>query len=146
MASKVDNKCLLSFNNITMVVKDIEKTSQLLSVLLGIGPWESMEYKPSNEDLIVGNPFKLKFAFARLGTTTLQLTQPIEGKSPWKAFLDKKGEGLHNLYFEVTDWDGTIDKFKKEGNTVLASGRLDGKRWCLFEAKQNSFRIEIGER
>lgn len=146
MASNVDNKYPLSFDNITMVVKDIEKTSQLLSVLLGIGPWETMEYTPSNEDLIVGAPFKLKFAFTRLGNTTLQLTQPIEGKSPWKAFLDEKGEGLHNLYFEVTDWDSTMDKFKKEGNTILASGRLEGKRWCLFEATQSSFRIEIGEK
>jgi hypothetical protein len=105
-----------------------------------------MEYTPTQDELMVGQTFKLKFAFARLGVTTLQLTQPIEGKSPWKAFLDDKGEGLHNLFFEVTDWDETMDKFKKEGNTILASGKLEGKRWCLFEAMPGNFRIEIGER
>jgi len=146
MSANITSESLLTLNNITMVVKDIEKTSQQLSNLLGIGPWELMEYAPSQDELIVGKPFKLKFAFARLGETTLQLTQPIEGNSPWKAFLDHKGEGLHNFYFEVTDWDLAMDTFNKEGNTILASGRLEGKRWCLFESVKGNLRIEIGEK
>lgn len=131
--------------NLTMVVKDIEKTSQYLSSLFGIGPWEMMEYAPGPDDLIAGEPFKLRFAFNTLGPISLQLTQPIEGESPWKVFLNEKGEGLHNIYFEVTDWDNTVEKHKNNGSKVLASGKLGGKRWCLLESKIENFRIEIGE-
>lgn len=145
MPADTGNEKLLTLNNITMVVKDIAKTSQYLSNLLGIGPWEVMEYAPTPDEVIVGQPFKLRFAFADLGKMTLQLTQPMEGNSPWQTFLDEKGDGLHNFYFEVSDWDETVDRFKREGNTVLASGILEGKRWCLFESTPANLRIEIGE-
>ena len=132
--------------NLTMVVKDIYKTSQYLSSLLGIGPWEKMEYAPDKNDMIVGKPFKLKFAFAQLGSIVLQLTQPIEGESPWKKFLDENGEGLHNIFFEVPDWDETIKRYETQESKILASGILEGKRWCLFKLNMTNFRVEIGER
>jgi methylmalonyl-CoA/ethylmalonyl-CoA epimerase len=145
MSLDAESPNLPPLNNITIVVKDIEKTAQSLSLLLGIGPWEVMEYAPTQDELMGGQPFKLKFAFTSLGTVTLQLTQPIEGQSLWQAFLDEKGEGLHNLYFEVPNWEETIARFKAQGNTILASGRLEGKRWCVFESAPGGVRIELGE-
>ena len=47
MSLDAESPNLPPLNNITIVVKDIEKTAQSLSSLLGIGPWEVMEYAPT---------------------------------------------------------------------------------------------------
>ena len=131
--------------NITVVVKDIGKTTEFLSRACGIGPWETMEYAPTKDELMAGEPFKLKFAFAEMGSIVLQLTQPLEGKTLWREFLENKGEGMHNLFFSVPNWEGVVAKFKEQGNQMLAGGILDGKRWCIFDAKPGGITIELGE-
>ncbi len=132
--------------NITVVVKDIDKTTEFLSRVCGIiGPWETMEYAPTKEELMVGEPFKLKFAFAKLGTIVLQLTQPLEGKTLWSEFLKSKGEGLHNLFFSVPNWEELVGKFNEQGSQIVAGGSLDGKRWCIFDTRPGGITIELGE-
>jgi len=145
MPEDIDTAKLPPLENITVVVKDIDKTTEFLSRVCGIGPWETMEYAPTKDELMVGEPFKLKFAFATLGPIVLQLTQPLEGKTLWSEFLESKGEGLHNLFYSVPNWEEVVAKFKEQGSRILAGGSLDGKRWCIFDTRPGGIIIELGE-
>jgi hypothetical protein len=53
------------------------------------------------------------------------LIQPGEGKSLYKDFLEKKGEGVYLLGFVVDVVDSSEAELKKLGLKVLSSGRRE---------------------
>jgi hypothetical protein len=53
------------------------------------------------------------------------LIQPGEGKSLYKDFLEKKGEGVYHLGFVVDHVDDSEAGLKKLGLKVLSSGRRE---------------------
>jgi len=57
--------------SVITVVRDIDSTVALLESKFGIGPWEKQEYAPTKDELLVGEPFKLRFAFAQVGSLVL---------------------------------------------------------------------------
>ena len=85
---------LPSLGHICVVVKDLDKTTEFLSSLFGLGPWHTQEVSEKGEDLLVGEPYKVKVTWTELGPTLLELIQPIEGKSVWSEFIETKGEGV----------------------------------------------------
>jgi catechol 2,3-dioxygenase-like lactoylglutathione lyase family enzyme len=98
------NNISLHFHHVGLVVSDIRKAIKYLSSL-GIGPFEN-PYRdpPLLEKLLYGKPteYSLELSNGKLGEIYLELIQPIEGKSIWKDFLDKNGEGIHHIGFVVT--------------------------------------------
>jgi methylmalonyl-CoA/ethylmalonyl-CoA epimerase len=71
----------------------------------------------SCHDLLVGEPFTLKVAWARLGTGPLvvELLQPVEGRLAYAQFLETKGEGVHHIAFSVSNWGEMVSKFREQG-------------------------------
>ncbi len=141
----IANVKLPSPESVIVVVRDIDKTIEMLSSKWGIGPWERDEYAPTKDELLVGEPFKLNFAFTKLGSLILQLTQPVEGKTIWADFLKTKGEGLFSFYYSLPNWEETVERFKKKGMKMIAGGIYAGKRWCIFDLKPGGIVAEFGE-
>lgn len=145
MQSDAQAIALPSLTHIGIVVKDVVKTSKLLSSLLGIGPWKIDETAPKKEELIVGEPFRLKLAFGNLRETELELLQPLEGDSVWSQFIETNGEGVHHLCFTVPNWDEMVSKFRAEGGKMIVGGIYKGKRWCYFDTKPGGTVVELFE-
>lgn len=61
-------------------------------------------------------------AFIELGNITLELIQPNEAKSTWRDFLEKNGEGLHHLAFNVEDIHKAMDDMKAQGFELTQFG------------------------
>lgn len=137
-----------SLDHIGVVVKDIDKTVEFLSSILGLGPWkifEGIEYYKDEmrvDELGVGEPFRLKLAFAKLGTTVVELLQPLDGRSVYSQFLQTKGEGLHHIAFSVSNWDDAASKLEERGARIVAGGFAEGKRWAFFETKPGGIIVE----
>jgi len=51
---------------------------------------------------------KVRVAFLPLGDTRLELLEPTGAESPVARFLERRGEGLHHVCFEVEDLDGIL--------------------------------------
>ncbi len=88
-------------HHICIVVKDIEKTKRYYESI-GIGPW--IEYPPLVEytKLNVMDEkafFDAHFVYTKIGDLQLQLVQPGEGRTIYKDFLEKKGEGVFHIGF-----------------------------------------------
>ena len=132
---------------ISAVVKDIDKTTEFLSGSAGLGPWEIFESSPQKDELMVGEPFKLKVAWANVGRPLVyELIQPLEGRSVWSQFLETKGEGLHLLAYSVpSTWEEIVKKLQAQGATMLAGGTYEGKRWCYLDTRPGGIRIELTE-
>jgi|BarGraNGADG00212_1021973.scaffolds.fasta_scaffold24923_3 catechol 2,3-dioxygenase-like lactoylglutathione lyase family enzyme len=128
-------------HHICIVVKDIEKTKNFYESI-GIGPWT--EYPPLVEYTKLNvidekGFFATRFVYTKIGDLQLQLVQPGEGKTIYKEFLEKKGEGVFHIGFEVADID-TVDKqLTENGLNILASGRRDdGSGFSYYDTRQHA--------
>lgn len=133
-------------SHISVVVEDIDKTMEFLSSIWGLGPWQAVEISLGKDELMVGEPFRQKVAWAKLGPTKLELIQQLEGGGPWPEFLKTKGEGLHHIGFSISNWDEMVAKLKKRGAKMVVGGTYQGKRWCYFNTKPGGILVEFGEK
>ena len=126
-------------HHVTIVVRDMEKALRHYSSL-GIGPFES--YPPMREYVKINVPdesafYNLTIRVARIGPVSLQLVQPHEGKSIYKEFLEKRGEGVFHMGFVVDDIEKEEQKLKETGLKVISSGRrADGSGFAYFDTAE----------
>lgn len=57
----------------------------------------------------------VRVASFSLGESSVELLEPLNPGSPVGRFLDRKGEGIHHICFEVADLDKTLELLKKKG-------------------------------
>ncbi len=128
-------------HHICIVVKDIEKTRSYYESI-GIGPW--VEYPPLVEytKLNVMDEkgfFSSHFVYTKIGDLQLQLVQPGEGRTIYKDFLDKHGEGVFHIGFEVADIDTMDKQLTGNGLKILASGRRDdGSGFSYYDTREHA--------
>ncbi len=128
-------------HHICIVVKDIEKTRNYYESI-GIGPW--VEYPPLVEytklNVMDEKGFlSSRFVFTKIGDLQLQLVQPGEGRTIYKEFLDKHGEGVFHIGFEVADIDTMDKQLTGNGLKILASGRRDdGSGFSYYDTREQA--------
>jgi len=71
---------------------------------------------------------KVRVAMLDVGDVTVELLEPLSDKSVIKEFIEKWGEGLHHLSFEVQDIEKTIADFKKRGARMIDEVPRNGAR------------------
>ena len=86
-------------------------------------------------------------AFFQTGETKIELLESQEIDGVIAKFIDKKGEGIHHIAFEVKDLTLEIDRLKKEGFTILneiPKKGADNKLICFVHPKSaNGVLIEL---
>lgn len=111
--------------HIGIVVRDIEKTAEFYSEKLGlIFNIRTMEHS----GLLHGEPmkYKAKIAHAKVGSTTFELLQPIEGKSLFEEFLNRQGEGIHHIAVDApVPLEAEAEKWEKLGIKVLQIDKIN---------------------
>jgi methylmalonyl-CoA/ethylmalonyl-CoA epimerase len=139
---------------IGIVVPDLEKTTELLNSLFGIGPFRSVvwpnrpeskyQYRGIEEHILISQ------AFVQLGQVEIELIQPLEGdRNAYKEFLDQTGGGIHHVLFEVKDIDPVLQILAESGVSVLQSGTgiRPGTRWALLDTQEQlGFLVELRHR
>jgi methylmalonyl-CoA epimerase len=53
-------------------------------------------------------------ALLTIGTSEIELLQPLSPDSPVGKFLERKGEGLHHICFQTSDVDAELDELKRK--------------------------------
>jgi len=86
-------------------------------------------------------------AFFQTGETKIELLESQEANGVIAKFIEKKGEGIHHIAFEVNDLTSEIDRLKKEGFTILneiPKKGADNKLICFVHPKSaNGVLIEL---
>ena len=123
-------------HHLSLVVRDIDAAVSFLQSV-GIGPF--VDYPPMKEYTRLNVPdeegfFETVIKCAMIGPVQLQVVQPGKGRSIYKDFLEKKGDGIFHLGFVVDD----IEKAEAEGAAmgldVISSGRRDnGSGFAYFD-------------
>jgi len=81
---------------------------------------------------------KVNTAFFRQGETKIELLESIDPDGTIARFIDKKGEGIHHIAFEVTDIEAEMERLKKEGFILLSEkpkNGADNKLVCFLHPK-----------
>ncbi len=92
-----------------IAVKNLEASNLLFEKLLGEPPYKQEEV--ASEGVMT--------SFFRNGPNKIELLKALDENSPIAKFLEKKGEGIHHIAFEVDDIVAEIARLKNEGFTVL---------------------------
>jgi methylmalonyl-CoA/ethylmalonyl-CoA epimerase len=86
-------------------------------------------------------------AFFKTGDTKIELLESITDDGNIARFIDKKGEGIHHIAFEVTDIIAEMERLKNEGFILLnetPKKGADNKLVCFLHPKStNGTLIEL---
>ena len=86
-------------------------------------------------------------AFFRQGDTKIELLESLTTGGVINRFIDKRGEGLHHLAFEVEDIEAEMARLKEQGFQLLnesPSPGADNKLVCFLHPRStNGVLIEL---
>lgn len=86
-------------------------------------------------------------AFFKTGESKIELLESTDATGPIARFLDKKGEGIHHIAFEVEDIEAEISRMKEAGFILLnekPKKGADNKLVCFLHPKTtNGVLIEL---
>jgi methylmalonyl-CoA/ethylmalonyl-CoA epimerase len=95
--------------HIGIAVKNLAASNTLFEQLLGQPPYKEEEVASEG----------VKTSFFMNGPNKIELLEATNPDSPIAKFLEKKGEGIHHIAFDVEDIVVEIARLKKEGFVVL---------------------------
>lgn len=133
---------------ICIVTHDLKKTALYYNKMLGLKPFVFPKIPYSNLTYL-GKPSTghWEMAFSRMGHMEIELVKPVRSPNIYEDFLNKHGEGLHHLGFEVADLDESIALAEKAGISVLMSGRtINGGFAYLDTTKHGGVIFELIQR
>lgn len=146
-----NNKIMLKeIVHVCVVVRNVEKTANILAEKFGIGPFEIRQKSyPKSNASIRGEPVEyiLKFGYSKVGSIVLELVETVKGKTNYQEFLDTHGEGIHHIGFPTPlPFDKELEKWRKQGIDALQISRLDDPEegWAYMETQELvGFTMEI---
>lgn len=123
--------------HIGIAVKNLDNSNTLFAKLFG-----EPHYKI--EDVLTEG---VKTSFFQVGPNKIELLEATNPDSPIAKFIEKKGEGIHHIAFDVEDIEAEIARLKAEGFTVLnetPKKGADNKIVCFLHPKStNGVLVEL---
>jgi methylmalonyl-CoA/ethylmalonyl-CoA epimerase len=81
---------------------------------------------------------KVNTAFFKVGNTKIELLESTDPNGVIAQFIEKKGEGLHHIAFEVDDIEKEMEKLKQQGFVLIndkPKKGADNKLICFLHPK-----------
>jgi methylmalonyl-CoA/ethylmalonyl-CoA epimerase len=100
---------MLRLEHIGIAVKDLSNSNELFEKLFG-----KSHYKIES----VASEF-VNTSFFKVGSTKIELLQATHPDSAIAKYLEKRGEGIHHIAFEVKDIYKEMERLQKEGFQII---------------------------
>ncbi|MEP6682503.1 MAG: methylmalonyl-CoA epimerase [Parafilimonas sp.] len=126
-------------DHIGIAIKNIENSVPMFEKLLN-----TICYK---KEFVAGE--NVTTAFFKKGETKIELLQDEKDDGIINRFIEKKGEGIHHIAFEVENIQNEIARLKQEGYIFISEipkKGADNKMICFLHPKStNGILIELCE-
>ena len=123
--------------HIGIAVNDLSDSNRLFEKLLKAKSYKTEEV-PSEG---------VKTSFFQVGETKIELLQATKPDSPIAKFIEKRGEGVHHIAFEVSDIEAEMKRLQSEGFELINASPKDGadnKKICFLRPKNtNGVLVEL---
>jgi len=128
---------MLKIEHLGIAVKNIAESNLLFEKLLNTSSYKMEEVK--SEGVLT--------SFFKVGENKIELLEATNPDSPIAKFIDKKGEGIHHIAFDVEDIRAEMSRLKDEGFVLLNEEPkigADNKLVCFIHPKgTNGVLIEL---
>ena len=114
--------------HIGIAVKNIEKANATFAQLLGREHYKVEDVESEG----------VRTSFFEIGGVKIELLEASREDSPIARFIQKKGEGVHHLAFQVKDLRQSIESYKAKGFEVVNEAPkkgADNKMICFLHPK-----------
>ncbi|CUU09446.1 methylmalonyl-CoA epimerase [Candidatus Kryptobacter tengchongensis] len=75
---------------------------------------------------------KVRVAVLKVGESRIELTEPTSPDSPVAKFIEKRGDGIHHIAFEVEDIEKEIERAKINNFQLIDTRPKLGANNCLI--------------
>ncbi|MTI87703.1 MAG: methylmalonyl-CoA epimerase [Balneolaceae bacterium] len=106
----------MKIEHIGIAVDNLEAATKTYSTLLNTQPYKSETVESENVETV----------FFQTGDSKIELLGAINDDSVIAKYVEKKGEGMHHIAFEVDDIHAELDRLRREGFTVLNDQPKEG--------------------
>lgn len=123
--------------HIGIAVKNLEESNQLFAKLFGEPHYKTESVESEG----------VKTSFFKVGSQKIELLEATNPESPIAKFIEKKGEGIHHIAFDVDDIEAEVKRLMQEGFMILneiPKKGADNKRVVFLHPKTtNGVLIEL---
>lgn len=122
---------MLKVEHIGIAVKSLQDSVPLFEKLLNIVSYKTETVASEN----------VNTAFFRQGETKIELLESTEADGVISKYIEKKGEGIHHVAFEVEDIVAEMKRLKEEGFILLneqPKRGADNKLVCFLHPKSSN--------
>lgn len=125
---------------VCVVVRDLDATMKSYVEIAGIGPWAVHDFGPPDVSkiLVRGQPasFRVRLAMSWTRDRMWEIIQPLDGPSPYREFLDRRGEGMHHTLVQHAGhmFDEAVERFRAQGCEPLMTFEFRGMRFAFIDA------------
>lgn len=117
------------FMHLGIVVKDLDASVRSILMIGAKLVGERIEAAPQE------SADRVLMQFVTLGDIELEFFQPVSGRNMISEFLEKHGEGVHHLAYEVDDFEAEIGQLKQSGiDSILVMKGKNGRPFCFFDS------------
>ncbi len=109
-------------SHLGMAVKDLEEAREFYRSVFGL----------ESSEPIIGGDGTIRVSMVRVGSTLIELLQPIGNEGVMAKFLEKRGEGFHHICYEVEDIQAEIASVKAAGLEVLGEPKPGAEGMSVF--------------
>lgn len=102
--------------HIGIAVKNIDNSNELFSKLFGEASYKSEVVESEG----------VKTTFFKVGNQKIELLEAITDESVIAKFINKRGEGVHHIAFEVENMEAEVKRLTQEGFAFLCDKPKEG--------------------
>lgn len=102
--------------HIGIAVKSIAASTEIYEKLLGKDCYKLEEVESE----------AVKTAFFQIGESKIELLEANSSDSPISKFIEKKGEGMHHIAFDVDNIEKEISRLQEQGFELIHKTPKDG--------------------
>lgn len=128
---------LKKVEHIGIAVKNLENSNNLFAKLFGKDHYKVEKVESEG----------VSTSFFMLGETKIELLEATNPDSAIAKFIEKKGEGIHHIAYEVDDIYAEMERLKKEGFELIHQQPKEGadnKLICFLHPKStNGVLVEL---
>lgn len=128
---------IIRLEHIGIAVKDLAASNQLFEQLLGAPNYKIEEVESEH----------VKTSFFKAGESKIELLEATAPESAIAKYVEKRGEGIHHIAFEVEDIHAEMERMRAQGYQLLneqPKRGADNKLVCFVHPKTaNGVLVEL---
>lgn len=127
----------MKLEHVGIAVKNLEESEALFEDLLATQVYKREEVSSQ----------AVNTSFLQVKNTKIELLHATDINSPIARFIEKRGEGIHHIAFEVENINEEIERLKESGYVLITDQPKKGadNKWVVFlhPKSTNSVLIEL---